>query len=238
MDDVPSHLENRTIPPAGLRAWKRAQMLFYGLALALLLLVVLGLLLPIHRLKKSNSPRLRAMTHARQLAFACKIYAADNNGEFPSGRTEQEVFQKLLDGGYLPDDSLFWMPNEARTHPLASQKPNLNKRLDPRENVWAYFSGLTEKSPAAWPLIADAWIPGTDFSYRQGRKRYGWKSQGNPKSILVRVDMSVDFQQQGSDGTLRGPRPPSAGEGNILKPDPANGWLAGATPILPVAAGK
>jgi len=37
-------------------------------------------------------------------------YATDHNGKYPEGKSSTEIFQKLIDKGYVTDPSIFYCP--------------------------------------------------------------------------------------------------------------------------------
>jgi len=44
----------------------------------------------------------------RHIGLALFTYANDHNGAYPTGKSSTEVFQKLIDAGYVNDPTLFW----------------------------------------------------------------------------------------------------------------------------------
>jgi hypothetical protein len=56
------------------------------------------------------APDNAAMQTSHALYIAMFQYAIDKDGVFPTGKSSTEVFQKLLDGGYVTDPALFCLP--------------------------------------------------------------------------------------------------------------------------------
>jgi hypothetical protein len=48
------------------------------------------------------------MQNVRQIGQVLFSYAQDHNGTYPTGTSSTEIFQKLIDSGYVTDSSLFW----------------------------------------------------------------------------------------------------------------------------------
>jgi hypothetical protein len=74
-------------------------------------------------------------------------YANDNNGDYPGGKNSTEVFQKLLDGGYVSDPTLFYIPTDGKRRPVVGQK------LKPENVCWDVTAGVDLKSPDGVPLV-------------------------------------------------------------------------------------
>ena len=86
-------------------------------------------------------------------------YAQDNSGNYPDGKSSTEVFQQLLDGGYVTDASIFYIPAPGKTKPVSGQK------LRPENVCWDVTGGLTNHSPGELPLL---FLTGYRVSYSPG----------------------------------------------------------------------
>ncbi len=67
-------------------------------------------------------PRLMAKMHGKEIAVALFVYARNHGGKYPEGSSSTEVFQKLLDEGFIESPTIFYvaMPGKVRADP--SQK--------------------------------------------------------------------------------------------------------------------
>ena len=83
--------------------------------------------------------------HAIGLAMYC--YANDNNQHYPDGNSSTEVFQKLIDGGYVSDPTIFYIPLSGKTKAVPGQK------LKPENVCWDVTSGADSSSPDGLPLV-------------------------------------------------------------------------------------
>ena len=81
------------------------------------------------------------------IGLAMYSYANDHSGDYPDGNSSTEVFQKLLDGGYITQPELFYLPSTGKTKPLPGQK------LKPENVCFDVTSGATVDSPGSLPLV-------------------------------------------------------------------------------------
>jgi hypothetical protein len=51
-----------------------------------------------------------AMQATRTIALAMFQYANDNDKQYPDGKSSTELFQKLMDGNYITDPAVFFVP--------------------------------------------------------------------------------------------------------------------------------
>ena len=73
------------------------------------------------------------MSHA--LGLALYSYANDNSQLYPDGTNSTEVCQKLMDGGYVTDPSIFYipMPGKSESHCRAKiENPEMCAGTSPR----------------------------------------------------------------------------------------------------------
>jgi len=84
---------------------------------------------------------------AHQIGVGMFGYANDNDGNYPDGKSSTEVFQKLLDGGYCSDPTVFYIPLPGKIKPTAGQK------LKPENVCWDVTSGVDSSSPDRLPIL-------------------------------------------------------------------------------------
>jgi hypothetical protein len=87
-----------------------------------------------------------AMQTTRTLALAMFQYANDNNA-YPDGASSTEVFQKLMDGNYVSDPSVFYIPMWGKTPARAGAK------LRPENVCFDVTSGIQMDSPDMLPIV-------------------------------------------------------------------------------------
>lgn len=95
----------------------------------------------------------------REIVLAMNAYARDHQGAYPAGKSSTEIFQQLLDGQYVRDPSLFYIPCDGKTPPLPG------RALQPANVSWDVTSGLDAASSDLLPLVFStgfkvAYVPG------------------------------------------------------------------------------
>lgn len=102
------------------------------------------------------------MQQGRQIGQAMFSYATDNvqNGNaYPDGNSSTEVFQKLIDGGYVTDPTIFYVPLPGKVKAVAGQK------LKPENVCWDVTSGVDSNSSDLVPLV---FMTGYRMTYASG----------------------------------------------------------------------
>lgn len=185
-----------------------------------------------------------AVTNARQLALACRLYAQANGGEFPAGTepgsaptNANTVLQDLLTTGEVDLELLFWNPRA--THVCAPDPPNEDGILDPGENAFDYVAGLTDRSPRGLPLLVEAQTSPHMWDVRAGHPRHG-------QVVVLMVDASANVmsvernfrvliaQRRGDVDLLSVGTDENPGSGHL----PAGAVVHRAAPVPPAAGGK
>lgn len=87
------------------------------------------------------------MQQGRQIGQCMFSYATNYGGDYPDGNSSTEVFQKLLDGGYAKDPSLFYLPLPGKIKPVVGQK------LKPENVCWDVTSSVDSNAPDEVPLV-------------------------------------------------------------------------------------
>ena len=98
-----------------------------------------------------------------ELGYAMLVYAANNynNGyAFPDGNSSTEVFQKLLDKGYVTDPRMFYVPMVGKIKPAPDQK-----RLKPENVCFDVTSGAEQGDSGSLPLV---FLTGYRMNYAPG----------------------------------------------------------------------
>jgi hypothetical protein len=99
-----------------------------------------------------------AMQTTRTLALAMFQYSNDN-GSYPDGKSSTEVFQKLIDGNYISDPAIFYVPMPGKTKCL------VGSRLQPQNVCYDVPSGIQTNSPSELPVV---FLTGFRIDYRPG----------------------------------------------------------------------
>jgi hypothetical protein len=69
-----------------------------------------------------KAPQSASVQMAHAIGLALYSYANDNNQQYPDGASSTEVFQKLMNGGYVTDPSIFYIPMPGKVKAEAGQK--------------------------------------------------------------------------------------------------------------------
>jgi hypothetical protein len=100
-----------------------------------------------------------AMQQCRQIGLMMFQYATDNNGGYPDGKSSTEIFQKLIDGNYVADPTIFYTPLPGKTKPTAGQK------LKPENVCFDVTSGADSDASDLLPLV---FVTGYKVTYAPG----------------------------------------------------------------------
>ncbi len=82
----------------------------------------------------------------RQIGVVMFAYACDNNGAYPTGDSSTEIFQKLIDGGYVNDSTLFYVKMPGKVAPTSN-------KLKPENVCFDVTVAVNNKSSDMVPLI-------------------------------------------------------------------------------------
>ncbi len=188
--------------------------------------VLASIALPVFSSVQEKGAQTKALSNAKQIGLACKLYASDYNGQYPStdydvsrdelgseeANTSNEAFQALVPL-YVQSEAIFWLAQDkyfcnAAKPPDEAYNTDAN-RLGNGENHWAYVINLSDTSNPSFPLIADGMHSETDHTYVEGELQAGgvWKGR---KAIVIRADTSGTIEKtrkrgSGNDYIVPGP---------------------------------
>jgi prepilin-type N-terminal cleavage/methylation domain-containing protein len=213
--------------------------------------ILASIAVPVFTSVQVKGAQTKALSNGKQIALALRLYASDNNGNYPSylvsadGTTttnpptavssSNDAFCQLFPT-YVKSEAIFWLgkskwcstnvPDEVTDATLTVPS---SKTLASGENEWAYVLGLTDTSTPSVPLIADGFVTGGETSHKyildQTKPGGVWKGVN---SIVIRADSSGAVEKVNqSDLTVHGPNGDSQGvQGDIFTTaNSANGWL-------------
>lgn len=211
--------------------------------------VLASIALPVFSSVQERGAQTKDLSNAKQIALACKLFAADNDGKYPSldGRatdppsgvpaTSNAVLACLIPT-YVPSENVFYLAKSKWSPTQGDEKTTApGDRLEAGSNNFAYELGLSETDNPRYPLLADAPQTGgtsavwsTDASAKGGV----WKGK---KAVVIRVDQS---------GAIETTVPGAAAGQTIIKGQTGTGtvadifvpvagaWLSGATLLEPL----
>jgi hypothetical protein len=122
----------------------RKFVLLYALGVALLFMFGVAFAPNPSGLKTTWNNRWMQTSHSLYLAMF--QYSVDNNGNFPDGKSSTEVFQKLMDGGYITDPTIFYISLPGKTEVIGT-------KLLPENVCWDVTAPVDTNDPDEVPLI-------------------------------------------------------------------------------------
>ena len=177
------------------------------------LLVVIGIIallasiaVPAFTGVQIKAAQTKALSNAKQIGLACKQYAVDNNGQYPSYTAasattsspqpvtdSNSAFDQLFPA-YLTTIQPFYLAKSGFT-PAQLPDPSMqnistNPPLPTKANEWAFVTGLYDTSNSTWPLIADGFATVASHAYTNNETAPGgvWKGY---QAIVVFCDDSA-----------------------------------------------
>jgi hypothetical protein len=117
-------------------------------AVVLLVVIVIGVLflVPISPAPHSHSSPCLQESHI--LGDALYAYANDHRGNYPEGTSSTEIFQQLLDQGYITDASILYVAMDGKTEAAVGQK-----ELKPENVSWDVTGGVNANDSGHLPLL-------------------------------------------------------------------------------------
>jgi type II secretory pathway pseudopilin PulG len=195
-------------------------------------IVLFLLLMPVQRGHLLQGRMAENLNNGRQIYLALRNYASDSPhaGMFPmhAGSDATALFTNsnqalgALLPRYLDDKRPFQNKHSAWCRATTISEITANRIL-PGENDWCYVRGLTENSDKQWPLLANAFAPGTTHYVKDPGQPGGVHKGVN--AIVIRAGGSgeiVDTKKTGETFFVKRPDKPAA---NAFEAD--GEWLAG-----------
>lgn len=208
--------------------------------------ILAGIALPVFGEVQIRGAQTKALSNAKQIGTACKLYAMDYSGTYPrytdltqnpptptkvSDLSDSNTVLATLIPDYLTDETIFWNPKAVKYCKKSQPDNKFGAKegmgqggtvLDAGENCWGYIAGLSDTSNARWPLLADGTTAATTTTYATDENKQGgvWKGK---KAIVIRVDISGTVETLYSkEHTVKRDDDP---KNDALKVDAASGWL-------------
>lgn len=183
---------------------------------------------PVFNNVQLRAQQTKALSNAKQIGLACKLYAFDHDGAFPAdgatvgtvGTTSSEIFEaQLVQGGYIPNEAIFYVAGDHSATNVKLALANNNALVD-TENGWGYTRDLGSNDDPRAALVYTQPATATTFVERGNIKEAGGVWDG--RVIVVNVDYSGTAENVPSGGIIN--RDYGDGDVNIL--------AYGGTPLL------
>ncbi len=209
--------------------------------------ILAGIALPVFGEVQIRGAQTKALSNAKQVGLACKVFAQDYNGDYPrftdldnktGTPSDANAALQVLIPDYIPEKSVFSIPKSAYTKSKNTGGSGNQNRLQAGDNEWAYVMGLSDTSNARFPLLADGFATGTEKgspSYVIDENKPGgvWKGK---KAVVIRCDGSGTVETcRSASHTV--PFSDTERTKNLFTVDGAATppWLTGATVLNPLA---
>jgi hypothetical protein len=152
--------------------------LIFCVALAVILVFALALAVPFESARLIHFAGEREMRQCRTIALAMFQYANDHDGKYPDGNSSTEVFQKLIDGNYVSDPTLFYVPLAGKS----AARPG--ERLKPENVSFDVTGGVGENAPDGLPVT---YLTGYKVDYQPGGKAVALTAPYPPYGVAPRT---------------------------------------------------
>ncbi len=218
--------------------------------------ILASIALPVFNGVTERANQTKDLSNAKQLGLAAKLFATDNNGNFPSKSpgADYNTATDLASGG-VSNDAFWWLfPNYLQSEDIfvvagSRWSTGVDNQIDPAtatsrnqtlrggENNYAYVAGLTDTSNPAFPLLADGFKEGSIGTYETSKSLKGgvWAAK---KAIVVFCDASGQIMKV-DPATHKVLRPGTTTQQGLFdaSADPNNPWLdQTGNPVLNPAA--
>jgi prepilin-type N-terminal cleavage/methylation domain-containing protein len=215
--------------------------------------ILAGIALPVFSSVQVKGAQTKALSNAKQIALALRLYSGDNNGTYPSyqlsgglpGTTpvadSNTAFAQLFPT-YIQSEQVFWLSKSAwctTTPPddVIDNPPTDTpaQTLKAGENEWAYVLALNDSSNPSVPIIADGFSSPTAHTYVKDPTLKGgvWKGVN---AVVIRADNSGSVAKTTASAAdtyiVSGPNG-GAAQGDIFTTaNASNGWLGAANIVV------
>jgi prepilin-type N-terminal cleavage/methylation domain-containing protein len=173
--------------------------------------ILAGIALPAFTTVQVKGRQTAGLSNVKQILLACKLFASDNNGNYPTYNLDPNTLQESsaqqqvstanqafahLFPDYLTNETIFCEQGSAFTPQLADNvidnpiTPTNMKTLATNENTFAYCTGLTDTSNALFPLVADGFATVSSWTYVTSKTQKGGVWEGK-KAIYGLCDGSA-----------------------------------------------
>lgn len=188
--------------------YRAAFTLIELLVVIAIIAILAGTAMPAMQGALLNAKQTQALSNARQIGIALRMYASDSDGQYPSQQSSpdesinnsNDAFRQLFINGYLETEAVFAVAG-SKAGPKADNRVDTPAQVLARgENHWAYIAGLNSSSNGSWPLIVDH-TDGSGFYSDKDSDRGGtWRGR---KGLVIRADTSATTVQLKGVGRKR-----------------------------------
>ena len=158
--------------------------------------------------------RAKSLAQAKQIGLALKLFAGDNDGDYPRDHVPDELRKPTTSNAafavmfpaYLASEKIFgdelsvYQTREPDNVIDQTYTGKPGRTLEPGENVYGYMMGLTDSSNPHAPLVFDG-TDGTGYYTTDTKARGG--VTGGVEAIVIRLDNSGAIEPLAGPPNLR-----------------------------------
>jgi prepilin-type N-terminal cleavage/methylation domain-containing protein len=188
--------------------------------------ILAGIALPAFTTVQIKGRQTQALSNVKQIVLACRLFASDNNGNYPTNQLDPATLQPSTTLGpitqamgsnaafaqlfpdYLQNETIFCEAGSAFTPTgTADNKIDVPQQATPvntlikGENTFAYILGLTDTSNSLLPLVADGFNAVGNWTYSNVKSAAGGVWEGK-KAVVGLVDGSATVSKVIQSGAL------------------------------------
>ena len=225
-----NHLSHPASKPKKTRKMKTKRNQGFTLIELLVVITIIAILAsiaaPVFNSVQKKAQQTKALTYAKQIGLACKLYSLDNDGNFPANdelgaayTTSTALFDaELIAQGYLPNEAIFYVVGDNSATATKLIAPDNDGTLAPTENAWSYGAGCSDLDTPNLPVVYTQVATATTFQTADNVNEPGGVWEG--RVIVVNIDYSGSVERVLSTGLVN--RNFGGGEESILAPAAAN----------------
>ncbi len=208
--------------------------------------ILAGIAVPAFTGVITRGQQTKALSDAKQIYLALKMYAGDNDGAFPSkvasdgsgGTVEfsNQAFRHIVPD-YVKSEKIFYVAKSQWSTKTPDEDFGSSTTTTPSasavaagENHWAYVVNLSDTSNPNLPILADGFADAETAKYSAVETEQGglWKGEA---AIVIRVDGSgrVERIKASDDLEVKGPVGATGGLPDNIFTTTGDNWLAPGT---------
>ena len=189
------HIKPMKIKPS---LYRQAFTLIELLVVISIIAIIASLAMPAFSSFMQNSRMTEQMSNGLNVFKAMASYGSESghNGLLPIYKdpddpatkvtNSNEALQILLEGNYIDDKRVFINKASEWCKPVQKNDDTTAKQVQVRESDWVYVVGIGDTSSSRWPVLANAFAPGTTSSPSYvtdtGKKGGVWKGT---KAVVI-----------------------------------------------------
>ena len=166
---------------------KSAFTLIELLVVISIIAIIAALAMPAFAAIMNGARQKEQMNNGRQIAFAMRNYASETShgGLYPSYKDVDDANTlvedtnsafEILTPRYLEDKKVYINKQSAWTNKPVAKDPSTANKVLVGECDWVYVRGLADTSNSKWPLLANAFQPGSTHYVTDPAQKGGvWK---------------------------------------------------------------